>query len=372
MINKIIPSFTLTETDTIRKPDNHFEYSILLKNTRNLSKFLFPSFAVSPNSTFTGKFFPYDNYFLVKGEAEKFTYKGNDLYDMLLNAECSDSQFSLKLTGEKFVTNNKLDLKNFSIASNAGNDTVRFELSWIDHATRNLVSQIKAIAGFRNEQKQLTPLINISFLPTNLYIKDSIWKINPGTITIDTTSLQVKNFSINNKEQWLKVHGGISEQQEDTLLLQFKGLNLSSINTVSKGEKIQLNGILNGNASLSNLYNNPLFQTNINIDDLLINNEPLGKTSITSAWDTINKQLHLEISSDRGKLQTLNIKGDYEPESKEIEFSLSLNKLRLNIFKPFIRKISSELNGIATGEIILNGTLSKPTANGIIKLQKTS
>ncbi len=372
LLERIIPSFTLAEANTIKKQDNHFDFSIQLKDTRNLSKFLFPSFAVSPNSTFTGKFYPFDNYFLVKGEAENFTYKGNELIKMQLNAECSDSLFSLKLTGKKFVMNNKLDLENFSIASNANNDTVRFEISWNDQSTRNLLSQIKAIAGFRNKQKQLTPLINISFLPTNLYIKDSIWKINPGTITIDTTSIQVKNFSINNKEQWLKVHGGISEQYEDTLLLQFKGLNLSSLNTISKSEKIQLNGIINGDASLSNLYNNPLFQTNINIDDLLINNESLGNTLITSAWDTINEQLHLEASSDRGNLQTLNIKGVYEPESKEIEFSLSLNKLRLNIFRPFINKISSELNGIATGDIILNGTLSKPTANGIIKLQKTS
>jgi len=372
LFKRIIPSFTLNEADTIRKLDNHFDYSILLKDTRNLSKFLFPSFVVSPNSTLTGKFYPFDNYFLIKGEAEKFTYKGNELFKTLLNAECSNSLFSLELTGEKFVSNNKLDLENFSIAGNASNDTVRFKLSWINQANRNLLSQIKVIAGFKNEKKQLTPLINISFLPTNLYINDSIWKINPGIITIDTTSLMVKNFSINNKEQWLKVQGGISEQYEDTLLLQFKGLNLSSLNTISKGEKIQLNGIINGDASLSNLYSNPLFQTNINIDDLLINDEPLGNTSITSAWDTVNEQLHLEASSNRGNLKTLLIKGDYEPESKEIEFSLFLNKLRLNIFKPFISKISSELNGIATGDIILNGTLSKPTANGIIKLQKTS
>ncbi|MBE9509954.1 MAG: translocation/assembly module TamB [Bacteroidetes bacterium] len=372
LFSSIIPSLTPTKANTIKKQDNHFDFSIQLKDTRNLSKFLFPSFTISPNSTFAGKFYPFDNYFLVKGEAENFTYKGNELNKIQLNAECSDSLFSLKLTSNKLVMNNKLDLDNFSITSNAGNDTVRFEISWIDKATRNLLSQIKAIAGFKNEQKQLTPLINISFLPTNLYIRNSICKINPGTITIDTTSLMVKNFSINKKEQWLKVQGCISEQYEDTLLLQFKGLNLSSLNTISKGEKIQLTGIINGDISLSNLYNNPLFQTNINIDDLLINNEPLGNTLITSTWDTINKQLHIEASSNRGKLKTLNIKGDYEPDSKEIEFSLSLNKLRLNIFRPFISKISSELNGIATGNIILNGTLSKPTTNGVIKLQKTS
>jgi len=372
LLSSIIPSFTLTEANTINKQDNHFDFSILLKDTRNLSKFLFPSFAVSPNSTFTGKYYPIDNYFLVKGEAEKFTYKGNELNKMQLNAESSDSLFSLKLTGNKFVMNDKLDVENFSIAGNANNDTVRFEISWIHQATRNLISKIKAIADFRNEQQQLTPLINISLLPTNLYIKNIIWKMNPGTITIDKNSIRVKNFSINNKEQWLKVQGGISEQYADTLLVQFKGLNLFSLNTISKGEKIQLNGIINGDASLSNLYKNPLFQTNINIDDLLINNEPLGNTLITSVWDTINKQLHLEASSNRGNLQTLNIKGDYEPESKEIEFSLSLNKLKLNIFRPFISKISSELNGIATGDIILNGTLSQPTANGVLKLQKTS
>ncbi|MCK4631140.1 MAG: hypothetical protein KAT40_06840, partial [Bacteroidales bacterium] len=221
LFKRIIPSFTLSEADTIKKPDNHFDFSIQLKDTRNLSKFLFPSFAVSPNSTFTGKLYPFNNYFLVKGEAENFTYKGKELIKMQLNAECFDSLFSLKLTGNKLVMNDKLNLENFSIASIANNDTVRFEISWNNQATRNLLSQIKAIAGFRNEQIQLTPLINISFLPTNLYIKDNIWKINPGTITIDTTSIQVKNFSINNKEQWLKVHGGISERYEDTLLLQF-------------------------------------------------------------------------------------------------------------------------------------------------------
>ena len=60
LLERIIPSFTLAEANTIKKQDNHFDFSIQLKDTRNLSKFLFPSFAVSPNSTFTGKFYPFD------------------------------------------------------------------------------------------------------------------------------------------------------------------------------------------------------------------------------------------------------------------------------------------------------------------------
>lgn len=372
LLHKIIPSFPLTEQDVIKKQDNNFDFSIALKDTRKLSKFLFPSFAVSPNSNFTGKFYPFYNYFLFEGEAEKFTYKGIELNKMQLNAECVDSLFSLKLVANRLVINDQLGLDNFSITSQAKNDTVNFEINWINRGTHNLLSQIKAIAGFHNTNESLKPIVNISFLPTNLYIRDSIWKINPGTITIDTTSLLVRNFSINNNDQWLKVQGSVSEKHEDTLSVQFKGLNLSTLNFFTTGEKLQINGIINGNASLSDLYNNPLFRTNIKIEDLLINNEPLGSIVITSAWDTVHEQLHMEAYSDRGKLRTFEIKGDYKPQNKNIAFSLTLNKLRLNIFKPFISKISSELNGIATGKIILNGTISQPVANGVIKLQKTS
>ncbi len=75
----------------------------------------------------------------------------------------------------------------------------------------------------------------------------------------------------------------------------------------------------------------------------------------------------------RDNLKTIGIKGEYLPaEQGKLDFNCELDKLRLNLFNPYVSVIFSDLRGIASGKATLTGTISKPLLNGEFNLQKTT
>jgi hypothetical protein len=138
-------------------------------------------------------------------------------------------------------------------------------------------------------------------------------------------------------------------------------------------QDITLSGILNGKASVSNIYTNTLFTSLLKVDSLMINNEMLGNAEISSRWDDDRKAVDMQAHAMRDNLKTISIEGEYLPTNQgKLNFNMSLDKLRLNIFNPYVSVIFSDLRGIASGKASLTGTLSRPLLNGELNLQKTT
>ena len=57
----------------------------------------------------------------------------------------------------------------------------------------------------------------------------------------------------------------------------------------------------------------------------------------------------------RGNLKTLDLKGDYFPDNRKINFNLALDKLRLEIFEPYARGVITDLDGLASGQLQIGG-----------------
>jgi len=154
--------------------------------------------------------------------------------------------------------------------------------------------------------------------------------------------------------------------------MQFRRFDLKHINQVSKVYGLVLEGVLEGNATLSDIYNNPLFLANLNVGELKINDELLGETSVSTRWINSEKKIHLEAESMRGTLKTIEVDGDYTPSDQKIDFSIGLDKLRLNIIQPYLASQISNISGIASGKLKLTGTIRQPELDGNISMQKTS
>ena len=107
-------------------------------------------------------------------------------------------------------------------------------------------------------------------------------------------------------------------------------------------------------------------------DKLIINEELLGEAWLETSWNNRLKSIHVDAHAKKGSVKTVKVNGEINPMNQEIDLEVTTDRLRVNIFQPYLNKLISDLKGIANGEIIIDGTLSRPVANGNIKLQKTS
>ncbi len=377
-----------------------FKFNVHLKNTKQLSQIFFPSIYISPNTMVSGNYNSLTNELSLKANSPELIINQNKFNEFYIVASTKNSILSINSTSKSFSINNFFSLDNFTVNTQAKNDSIEMNICWDNqdpveypsadefHRAGTTINKgdISALTVFTRQYEQKLPSINITLLPSEIIIADSLWTINKSKIQIDhleypstdgfhmasTIFIKIDNLTINNKEQQICLNGKISKNESDTLSVLFNNVNLANINILTKGKGLEINGILNGEAHLSDFYSNTLFSSDINIENFIINSEEFGKSFITSSWDKQSKNVHLQAFTKRGKLKTLIIHGDYLANSNTLDFNIKLNKLRLNILEPFLKKNFSNIRGIASGDLRLTGTLKKPLINGRIKLQKTA
>ncbi len=149
--------------------------------------------------------------------------------------------------------------------------------------------------------------------------------------------------------------------------------DLANANFFTKSAHIEFEGKLNGTGNITGLKNQPLFFASLYIKDLFFNNQEFGNCSINSLWDTKKQSLNMLAEAKRGKLTTLHFEGDYYPKKNgKMDFEIKLDKLKADIFNPFMAGIFSDIRGLASGVLYLTGVSGKPSLSGKLKLQKTS
>jgi hypothetical protein len=371
LIRNFLPSAFRGQIDTTGIAKNNFVFDIRLKNTSKLMHFFLPSCTLSDDVHLFGKYSPVQNNIYLRSEGELFGFRKKNLNRFTLTAESVNNIFTTSLQSEKFTINDRINLENLNLFSIVKDDSVNLRINWQNKDTLRTSGDFLASAKLLPKPELNKPALEIKIKPTKIFVKNSAWAINESLIKIDTTTINIFNFSINKKNQQFYLYGTISGKSEDTLKTEFRNLNLATLNIFS-GEKLEISGLLNGNASLTKLYSNPLFQSDIQIEEFTVNNESFGNTRILSKWDALNNALHIHTNSFRGNIETIDLEGDYKPEDKSMLFNLTLDKMRLNMFDPFMGNFASDLVGIATGKLIISGTSDAPLINGNIKLQKTS
>lgn len=368
--NHFIPN--LFEKSNNQKTDtNNFDFNITFHKTKELFDVLLPNYFLSENSSIKGEINDVNNKIMLDCKFDTLMLDKNVFYNTQFKTKTEqDSMLYTKFSAKESKIENTLDLNNLNIKTITNSRRTNFELSWLNKDSLEYSGEI--YASLKLIKTKNKPIVNIDFLPSSVVIADSLWYVSDSKIIIDTTSLNIKNFIFNKDNQYIYANGKISELTTDSLKIDFNDVDLKNLNFFLKKYNFNLNGKLNGFSYLNDFYKNYNLVSDIGIKDLTVNNEKIGDSRIINKWDNEQQKFILSAYSLRGKLKTINLYGNIFPKTQKIDLTLSLNKLRLNTFNPLLDGVASQLNGIASGDIKINGNFKTPITEGRLKLQKTS
>lgn len=372
IIDKYIPSFAkLKPLEIDSKITNNFDYKINFKKANHILAMFYPDLTIAPNSIIKGKFESNSKNFDVQIISDSVKFKNNNFNNLHFASRTKDNLLSAYIEADKFSSYG-INLENFMINTEVFNDSIQCNTHWLNNDSLRFSGDISFTSLFTAKPDKKIPIMSIYLKQSNFSIADNKWDISPALAIIDSSSIKIQEFKISNKQQKLSVFGGIAENKIDSLFLKFSDLNLNTFNTFISSEDLKIGGILNGKATIADVYNNLIFHSDLKVDSILINNEQLGNFFIISGWSNNTKKINLHASTMRGNLRTFNLEGDYSPSENNIDFTLTLDKLRLNIFDPYVDNVLTDLRGIASGEIKITGKPQEPELKGDIALQKTS
>jgi hypothetical protein len=351
---------------------NNFNFNVNFKNTDKITNFFHTGIQLAEKSIINGEILG-DSIIKVRGDAKILTIKGNTFKDLSVDASFLSPNLIVKVKSSSLNLLGQSELMGFTIDLNTQPDNFILTTDWDNKGTNLNRGTFVATGTFiKSDNEKANPFLKITIDSTGIYNRNNLWQISRSGIVLDSNSVSINKLYISNKERYYLVHGTLSEDPGDTLHLEFKGIDISPLNyLINKNKKpdkisLSLKGFLNGQVLLTNLYKNPLIESNLKINSLSLLQSNYGDLSIVSEWNNEKKvaDIHAENNLDNKKM--LEISGNYDPAIKKIDLTAKAENLPIDALNPLLKIFASGISGTATGKVNLSGEFNKLVLKGAL------
>ncbi|MEL7588973.1 MAG: translocation/assembly module TamB domain-containing protein [Prolixibacteraceae bacterium] len=334
---------------------NDFILDLNIKDPDPITKTFIPPLSLSP-ARLAAQFDEKENRFNLYTEFPKISYDKVSMTGYSLSVRAND-KLELKSRVDELQFNNAQKLFNLAFYSDAKNNTAQGKLSWNNYDALTYSGELEAKAAFSHFNNGL-PHIEISVLPTKIYVADTLWNVHPATITIDSTRVVVNDLKIANKDQHFTFYGTLSDDQTDRMNVAINNLNLNNLNLIT-GDQLNLQGYLSGTASAFDVYEKAYLTSDLKISKFSYAGQQMGDVSLLSNWDPPSQSVQAElIVTDQGN-QTLYGYGSYAPYRDSMDFTVNIDHFSLAALDPVLKNVFDRVFGLGTGEVKIFGSPEK-------------
>ena len=336
------------------KGDN-FSMNFNLRDTKNLLSFVLPGLYVADNTQINCKITP-DGILEGGLTSQRIAYKEQYIKDLSLNVSNQSGALSGNLCGSE------IDLASFMFSNSCLN--LRADDNLIDlgfyfdnkNTPRDEGKIALDCALSRNANDSL--VWSTSLKESELTYKGERWRLKPSQFRLCGKNLKVEDFLASCGEQSLKVDGGWSSDNTDTLSVNLHQFDVSIANSLMKTD-LGIRGLANGKAFvISPTKDEPGLLANLICDSASIAGRPAGTIRIASVWDKDDKKFDIALSERIGEQRAIDLKAGYSPSKKEISATAKLDKMDLGYVSPIFSSLFSEMSGSLSGEIKAEGDVN--------------
>jgi hypothetical protein len=345
------------------------EYTVQLKHIEPLLNLFIPGLYVSQGTRLEGHFSSGKNYILdFNTKVDSLQFDGYKLYQSALEFNASKRYSDPGILATFFAASQRQDL--------AGSfDTEKFQLTatWFENKIQ-FISRI-AQTGTSNQANLAGGVqfyedrTEIRFQPSKIKVLDKDWKIdkeNRITLRSDPAGdIVFQHLILSHQFHSLALDGEISQDSAKTLHIDIKDFDVDFLSPLTG---MKMKGIANGQAQLRNLYQNPFIESQLDIEELVIEKFLIGNIEAKAVWDQQQQKLQLNASVIRYDEDVLIAFGTFDPKAKEnaLDVSIALENTDLEILEPFTAGQISKLGGKAKGILRLSGSPSEPVLKGSV------
>lgn len=378
LLNNLFPSKFSYKATTDNYSDNNFIFDIRFKNTDKLNDFLKTGIRLSENSVMNG-WFRQDSLFEIRGNTDIITYSNFVFKKFSFVANIAPRGIELNVDGEQIDLPWQSTLNNLNIDIKTKPDTIGIELDWDNHTEKPNKGSFIAHSILLPTSEKNRPKLVMEIEPSELFLNGNYWKISGTSIAIDSTSFNIDQLNIDNREKYYHLNGTISENIADTLYFDFNGIDISPVNRFIKNKNVNiknppelnLKGLIGGNILLTDIYKSPLVESDLSVFNFTIFDSEYGNIEIESEWNNQKRQLDISGSNNLLGTKQLDINGHYDPSGKYIDIDFTATHLPVSLLNSLLRTFASGITGTATGKLNLSGNLNTLALDGSLLAEKT-
>jgi len=365
-LHNYIPSYIKKDNRATSSTEN-LEFNFKVENYDGVTKLFFPQLKIAANTSVSGKYNSKNNSINLDVTSDQVSLYGNQLKKFKIHLANENQSLNLTTNCERLAYGDSSGLDQFSINAHTENDSCTFKLQWENKTKNKYKADVNGQFTFMNNNT-----MKFQIKPSEIYVADSLWKIpSDNEIVIDSGKTVIKNLSFRNNNQSIKLEGAVSNDKNDQLVLSLDSFNLSSVNFLTKNISSAFKGSVSGNASVSSLYNKPIFSSSLNFNNLSLNNEYIGKGSVNSSYNKEKDLVSFNGSFTKGIVPNVQFTGTYHPSQKEdnIDIELAMEAFKMELFEKYVKDYCSDFKGQVSGKLDIKGTFANPVMKGKLNMQ---
>jgi len=292
-------------------------------------------------------------------------YNGNEMHDLNLHAFTTEKGLQIQGTIARLKSGSSFDVYNARINATALNNNIDFNLGIDDANAKNKYH----LSGLVTQPTTGTYALKLH--PDSLMLNYEMWTVAPDNqITISPNSVIANNFVLQKGEQRLSINS-TGTGNPPPLEVSFNSFRLATITGFIKADSSLVDGIMNGNIIFPNLLKQPVFTSDLTINNLSMRQDTLGdvRAQVNSDGSRYNTNVALT-----GRGNDASITGSFAPVGNDINLDLNLNvrALQLHTLEGAMASAISNASGSINGTVKIAGTASKPAINGSLGFDNAS
>ncbi len=299
-------------------------------------------------------------------DAPSFVYTGNTFDRLHVEFGSADqSGIALKGTIDHLKNGNTMNIYGISLTGTAANNQIDFGLNIKDKKATD-----KYRLGVLIKQPVFGDYI-FSLKQGDLLLNYETWTVPAdNNITIRNNDLHINDLVLTRAGQKMSVNSR-SAEVNSPIDLSFSQFKLGTFSGFMQADTTFVDGVLNGNAELRNLMQQPVFTTDMTITDLSVKQDTIGNARIK-----VNNVVQNTYSADvtiTGRGNDLQMLGQYvvkEGNNSSYDLIVDIRQLQLATLEGASMGSINGAAGFLSGNVKLNGTLKEPNIIGELDFNK--
>ncbi len=352
--------------DPVRDTINQLVFHADLHHVNPILEFFFPRLQIADGSRIYGSYKPSQEIYQATGSFPLLGIGPISWSNAKFRSGTINDEFDLSFQSDSMVYGKNYALEKQEFHLFTAEEAAHLDITWNNQSELSYRGEIKLNGAFQSDT-----LEGLSFLvgvfPSELYIANEKWLVDPSAILIKKKFLHVDSLSLRSQEKHMIADGTISSEGDQEFKLDFRKLNLDEMASLI-GVNTDLKGSMTGDFTYRETDGNPYIFSDIKVDTLLFNDQLMGPTSLKAVWNDSRKTIRMMLQSKLDERPIIEVNGDFTPANSGLDFDIRLNKIQLEALKPYVENLFQDLSGTSDVILTLDGTLEQPKLNGNISL----
>lgn len=293
---------------------------------------------------------------------ESLNFNNNQLTG--LNMKVATTSNGLEVTGNlDHLVSGTFDIYSTEFVAIINNNIIDFKVGVDDKASKDKYN----LAGRLTQPSKGTYIISLT--PGSLLLNYEQWDVSPGNqITISPSGIRADNFTLQSGSQQM----ALQTLSNGSLNVNLTDFRLATITGFMRSDTLLADGRMNGTVNFRNLMEQPLFTSDLTINDFSFRQDTLGNLNLQVSNTAGNRYITNATLTGRGN--DVQITGSMTQQGKDVlmDLDLAIRQLDLSTAEGAFSSVIKNASGTINGSMKLRGTLATPDLQGNINFNNTS